>query len=1230
MRALGRTLLGLLAVAGWFLLLLALLLWTGEETGILGRVVRDAVAARMGTLGDDLSLTGVRILWFDRALEVDRVELGADGEMALLRDVRVEFGLAHGGLSPRRVEVRGGHLRLSAALANSLQRYSEESGDRRALADRTELPTIQIEDLGVEWMTRRWGLVPIARLDLLARSNARGRPEIFGRAVPSLTQRTGEPGEVFLSGTIDEDGALSLRANATRMPLGTDGLPADEDLAGLHALQPRGMLELEAFGELPLEGGAPRVHVRLAVQRGALSLGGGRHRIEGLRLDVEGHWAPERLEGWRDPRTWHALGRASGTWNGAAFEATGLLGEEAGTDGLLEVWAHCAALPLERSLIAAVDAGPIAERVWEGLDPRGSTEIWAGGRVARAKDDADLASRMEFFALLHPAGAAEITYRGMVRNAAGELDEGFPLPLGNVTGEIACAVATARSRPWRVALVDLVGSSGPTTVRALGVVAAHPREVPAHLPGVGMAEIDLDLVGDRLPVDDRLRAALQGLGGALPPDGTWRPFRPDGGELGVRLRLYRRPELAWLATDLDLEMRGLALAWDDLPLPVNGAGGRLRFRSDGRSRGGLSVDVTGSLRTAQRAGLALRLATQGSPPLAPEPPYELGAVSYIRATVDRLSLTGDDRRILIDRFPEIGKALEELSPKGFADVRYERTRHGAGAPFESSAEVTPMAPAQLVPRRFPMTVGDLRGRVLLRGTEDAGGTSTDVRVAPLVGTLGEGVDVALTARMPDGAIEVAAAGVDPANRSFLGALGDLVQGAAAGGAALSGTALSLAGRIDIVGNIPLDGAAGAGRWRTFLRRSQLATATGFRLSDVRGDVEFADGVLSGRGLTARLASTRVDLADVRFAPEAGGWRLDANFEARDVPIDREHLLGFADERTLDALLGELAWQGRFDFQAGRLGIVISPRGEPRLELAGSLAPREMSIRLGLPLEVEHATARLERLVYESGKVRALLAVENFTGRLAGRRLENGRMLVTYVEPSLSIEGLQGTLEGGRILALGAGAQRVGTAFSIALADPFPFELGLDLRAVEVAGMLRGLFPSGLATQGELDGELQLAGDLEHLLGIEGSGWLRMRQSRLWSVPVFRALFAQLGLDDTATFDSMYTNLRVRDGIVKMDDIVLRSPLLQLVGEGSLDFNGRMRHDLEVRYALLDRLGPLTRLLYWIQNELLTVRIRGDMGRPEVVLQNPLRRMFSGGESFRALPVPGYAPLPERF
>ena len=290
----------------------------------------------------------------------------------------------------------------------------------------------------------------------------------------------------------------------------------------------------------------------------------------------------------------------------------------------------------------------------------------------------------------------------------------------------------------------------------------------------------------------------------------------------------------------------------------------------------------------------------------------------------------------------------------------------------------------------------------------------------------------------------------------------------------------------------------------------------------------------------------------------------------------------------------------------------------------------MQIQLGLPLSIRSAAASVDRLVYEGGRVRVVGRIRDLYGKVADRDLSKADLLVTYVEPRLSIEALSGELEGGQMRALGADAARGGTVFSIDLEEPYPFQLALDLRGVDMAGLLRGLFASNVATRGQLDGELRLTGDTRSVLAIQGSGHLYIRDSRLWSVPVFRALFSQLGFDDTAVFDGMAANIRVKDGVVWMDDIAVHSPILQLVGEGSVDFDGTLHHDLEVRYGLVDRLGPLTRLLYAIQNQLLSVAIRGDLARPQVILKSPWTRLFREVGRYRALPLPGFARLPSRF
>jgi hypothetical protein len=376
----------------------------------------------------------------------------------------------------------------------------------------------------------------------------------------------------------------------------------------------------------------------------------------------------------------------------------------------------------------------------------------------------------------------------------------------------------------------------------------------------------------------------------------------------------------------------------------------------------------------------------------------------------------------------------------------------------------------------------------------------------------------------------------------------------------------------------------------------------------------------------------VVLKDVLLSSTAEGSRLESRFSTDGFPLDAEHLRLLLDPKTLDALLGELHLRGRIDVGDGRFALISPRQGESRIELSGKVTPNDMSLQLGVPLSIRSASASIDKLILTGGRVRAVLRIDDLYGEIADRKLERANLLLTYVQPRLSIESLSGQFEGGEIRPLGESSARGGTVFSLDLEEPYPFQLALELRAVEVGSLVHGLFPSNIAAKGQLDCRLRLTGDTEDLLGIQGSGSISVRHSRLWSVPVFRALLSQIGLGDEAVFDSMASNFRIKNGVIYMNDNAVNSQVVQLVGDsGELDLDGRMKFDLDLHYAIVDRLGPIRRLLYSIQNSLLSVQIRGDMSRPEVILRNPIGRLFSGSATARRqLPLPEFARLPARF
>lgn len=1235
LRLAARIAFGTILFLGWALLVLAIGLLVAEKTGFLAKTVRDTLAKRLGPLGDELSIREARLSWFEPAIDLRGVRIGRDGEWLDLESARASFAFL-GSRGPRvdEVEIHGGHVRISRTLLDALQEKNRdiEPASRLAMHD-TLVPSVRIEDVGIELETTHFGVLPLGRIDTLLRPDERGRPELWGRIVPSLAASAAESGVVFLHGKMRDDVTFEVRAAATHLPIGTDYLPAGSDLEFVREWEPHGVFELQAAALLSLDPAVPpRVRMRAQIHDGTVRLGTGGRRLEQVSFELGTTWTPESWSTAFDPNAWRGEMKLAFGLEGSPVECTAILGPDAGPGLLGKAWAHSPRLALGDSLRSALGDRPEISNMWAVFEPRGRTELWLAARLpadfGRAED---LARHLQIFGAARFGGEGGMTYHGFA-HSNGVRDMGFPLPLEKVAGEVVFAHDASQRRPTRIALAGLSGDSGSSTITANGIVESHDVDAPLDAPGRGYVEYDLALSTRGLAVDEKLERALVGLSGSLPPAKTWRPFHPQGGRIDVDLRLAHGVSMHWAAVDLDLVMHEVSMAWDDLPVPMTPANARLWFRGDGAVERALGFSLVGPLRTAKKLRLAARVQSDTAGERATHD-VRLDECAVFDLSVERVSLTGDDAKILVGTFPKIGEQLDELAPKGFADVRYTRVRSTRGSPTNTHVEVTPRDPAQLTPRQFQMITSAVRGRVLVGTSVDAtGAETTRTRLMPLVGNWSANVPVAFMARFPERTVTMFGAGIDPSSKSLLGSLRQAMS--SPGSAPVDMAAVKLDGALDFVGEIRLgegSGTKNTSNYRFFVHDSALSTADGFALDRLRGELVVANDQLIGEALRARLANTPVVLRDTRVTSNKDGFSLATRFEAEGVPIDRKHLAAFVDPGTLDALIDELAWKGSLDVREGRIVVTAPSEGAGRLEFSGKVIPHGMSIQLGLPITVQRATAVFDKLVFEGGKVRAIVHIEGLDGLVADRVLGDASMLITYFEPKLSIENFTGRLEGGEVLPLGGDANRRGTVFSIGIEPPFGFGLALGLRNVEAGGLLRGLFPSDMATRGRLDAELRLQGDMDHLLGIVGSGSVKVLESRLWSIPVFRALFGQLGLDDTAVFDSMAANLVVKDGRVEMRDITVRSPLLQLVGSGALDFDGGLKYDLEVRYDLIDRLGPFTRLLYSIQNKLLSVAIRGDMARPEVILENPFTYLFRRHDrDQRPLPLPPFANLPTRF
>ena len=1200
-----------------------------EQSGWLRRIVRAQLVER---LGEPLEVGDVRLAWFDAALEIDGIDLGLEQDAVALERVRIVLRAGRGFLPrPALIEVVGGRVLLGSELEARIAALELPEGD----GSLARAPAVVLRDVGLALRHPTLGTLPIGRVHVAFESDERGRRRLTGHLQPGLAALDARraPAPLYLSGDEPATGEFELQVSADGSPFDVEDLPGGPAFDDLRATALRGRLSVVAELRLSLarltqaEG---RVRARLS--GASLVPSPNSAPLNNLTLDLDARCAPGPAGSVLDWGAWRALLQLGGAWRGSELEGWAVLGSHAGPGRGARAWLRARDLPLDEETVAALHIPPAGRLTWDALAPKGTADVLVGGEL-------DLAGRPRLTLEVAGDGDLSVAYVGYPPRLGGGKPEGFPMPVHRVHGRVVALFDPQRSPRMQLAIL---GARGSHTLDA-------PEERTAWARGQVLSELrlgveplwDVRFGGRRIPIDGGgIPLGLRGLSGT---DWIWPAFRPAGGEAAFEAAMQHTGGEPGMSAVFRIHAEGTSVVWEQLPLPVADAALDLELRFAPRHAYGIGFRGEGRGVTSDRVRVAGRL--WSAPREVDGPPARDPLFEEVSIEVENVSLRGTDRQLLGGRVPEIESLLEQLAAAGKVDVAVRTAGPRAGERVTLTAEVSPREVA-LSPQAFRVQTRDVRGRVLvtaqsLRSPADDAPEPARVRLAPLVGEWPGGARVACTADVRDGrgGLTFLAAGLEPLNRGLVGALQASVGGAGAAGLDLS--ALSVDGRVDAHGQVelaPPGERRDADRFSVYLRDNDFRIAPpsgtpeggGFGLTRLNGVLLQEERELSGSGIRAQLGRTPLVLREARFSLDDDGFRLETRPSARGLPLDREHLRFFLDPGAVDALVDELDFGGALDIDDARLVLAGRAGRAGRVSFQGRVTPRDLHVDLGLPVRVASAAMQIESLVFEAGHVRAWATVDALEGQIAGRRLEAGRLQLTYVEPHLSILDLDATLEGGRLAHLGGAGTAGAPAFSMDLASPFPFDLGLSMADVDVQGLLRGVFESEFASSGLASGELRLTGDLERVRSIRGDGWVSLRDSTLWSIPVMRALFSQLGFDNTAVFERIRTRFAVRDGSLDMDAIGVYSPLLQLVGSGHLDFEGRLHHDLEVRYSLVDSLGPFRRALYWIQNNLLSIAVRGDMSRPRVEISGLLSFLTTAGGGRRDLPLPALTPLPERF
>jgi hypothetical protein len=1193
------------------LLLLAVLL---SRLGALDLPLRATLAALSERLGGRVEPSRVRLGLFPPRLTCERLSLSTpDGETRLLELEGLDLRALPGGAA---FSASGGALHLAPAWGRLRPAAPRDAEPKRAAP------------LG-------FGL-SLRRLRLLDGARELGRVDLYAARRPWPAQAGGtggmrfaaskDSGQALLRFEWDGAGAWSLEGRLAELepqPLWPEALLGPRPGSALAWSGGQVGARFEASGSgaaWQIEGRGRLVELDAAHEDAEL-------RLEGLDFDLAAAGIGARLESldaWSEGRLLGRLGAQRlpleleleaerrgpadpGGWR-LGFECPSLpVGAEFGLD--------LARRLNERGLERI---GRELANAFQGLDPGGEVRALGAAQLAGLA-----APRLDRLAIqFEPDRRMSLRYVGWPEES-GER-HGFPLRARDLEGRVLLGVEPRTGRGFELALIGVQARHASGVVLGNGWIGSR---LPAERGLRRDPRVLLRLEVPSLAVGPELFEGLAGLGAGFELE---RFLELDAGEASAVVRLDGTRQASGIGIQVDARFRGVSGRARELPAPFSEASGVLALRYTARA---FPAEPAPGVRVGREAGLALaargRLAEQPETKLA----VQLGLRQERRPEGSRdwrrLALEVEDLRLpsaafdlALAREPEARESLLQVAPNGQLSARLER-RDFPGAPvlerlvleteglvlggigqlaplvWAGSARVERESPRSDAPRD-PAESPPARPRLAARFASAPAGRGSllaEVRLAP-------GLELDLCW---DGA-----------------SLGDPALAELAGLAPDAGPP-PLGGRFDLRAELAPERPPEASLW---LRHSRLAQGR-FELDGLDGRLRLSRRGVTGELLEGRLERTPVVLKNLELEPpDAGGAaRASGQLWVTDLPLDAEHLSAWLSPEQLDRLLEGTRWRGTLDILGAEFRAERDAQGNLEASLSGPLVPHDVYLEVGVPLRFASARLLLGQMILSDGRLRGFAEISELYGSVADRSISNLAGVLTYSDGRLQLSDVSGQFCSGALSSRGG----QGTLLQLDLTPGYPLELALELEGASVRELLRELFPGQIDNRGELDLELRLSGEPAAPLSWQGDGSLRLFNARLWSVPVIRELFGVLGFDATATFDWMRTRFHLERGSLRLDQAVAHSPLFNLVGGGRLDLDGRLDQTYTLSYALVDRLGLLSRLFYFFQDRVVTLRISGDMARPEVRLQNVLTRLF-GSEPER-LPRPAPPPprgLPERF
>lgn len=1241
-----------LRAIGWLSWVVLALAFFIDQSELARTELERELGQRLEVTGSTIQIESVSFDWLGPGLTVEGLRIENDGrEHLFVEHLYVAARISSDGPpSLERVDVDGGRVLISEAAIEEVRALMNAPlvDEEVELHSPLELPSVQVRDLEVDLEVPGSPVSSLGKVDLSMRAELDAPSKITGRVVlPSLSTES-RATEIFLSGLVQMNGELEVHAVTDQLRIEAWDAPDFGITRTIRALSPRGSMSMHATGNLSLAGDlSQRGEIRLRLDDGAFLIPGVSAGVEAVELGVDCRFEPKDEEDLWSPRAWSGSARLAATCDEQELRAGLRLGEAA-RDGLaFEGWFQAPDLDVRTPSLTALEEPRLIPTLYSALEPYGRVDARFGITCGEdIRPDSELWPEIEFTVHVKGHDVVRAAYHGWrITNSPDERPIAYALP---AQAKDARVVFAHTKRFPRHDLLDVRFAGQHPTGPFHGCYQqwSNPVDMPPFAPGYGREESDLFIVVPDIELNAELDSHLPELW-EIPELGTlFNDYGlKSGGRASALVRVTSRADLPLPAVLVDVDASNVEAAYAVIPVPAKEVEARVVVIDNGRSASSVSFRAIGKIDSARSMSVSGRVRSEALPTDEDVRPTRC---DWVDVRVHGIDVEGPDLDIAGQLLPDAREIVEELRPRGHFDMHYVRTSR-RGEEVRTWIEASPH-PGDFVvkPDAFPMRADDVRGRVLVDVWEapyPTDGSPVDpldeprtlARVSPIVSRWRPGSPITFVGEFPtkgEMSGSVLGAGFVPADRELVDDLAFALE-IDKDPRLADFEAIDVTGAIDFDYEfvIPEGSEEHEGELKILLRGNDLRERDGFELDDLQGTLVLRDDVLRSEWIETELGGAKLDLRNFKLTSHGEELHARADLSAVDVDLS-ERLLGkFLDSETVAQLVDEFDMRGTLDLDQGQLDVHIRPDQEPEITLRGEGTLSDAFIAIELPVSIRSARLQLKQLTLQGDELRGWGRIDDLYGEAVGRDLAQTQLLLSYHGTQLTIASLDGLFCRGRLHGLadetsGVMAPPVAT---IDLLPPYRFQVGLSIDDLDVGLLLDDVFTSEIADSGLLSGRVELSGELDDLFRVRGTGFGQVKQTVLWSVPVVRDLFGQLGFNETAIFDEMESSFRVQGGRILMDRMRVHSPLLNLRGSGALGFDGTLDHRLEITYSLVDKTGPLSAVIYWLQNNLLAIAIRGDMSRPKIIPLGLFSNPFvSEKDAWRALPAPGFSELPVRF